>query len=90
MADNTPPRTRAEVLQTELLPLRAKALEIAAGLDRLDRADGQSVDDQLQQLRQALAVLLEDAPNRAERVQLIFSRQYDPAWRQQLEVVAGR
>ncbi len=83
-------RTRAEVFEAELLPLRAKALEIAAGLDRLDRAEGEAVGRQLQQLRQALAVLLEDTPDRAERVQLIFSREYDPAWRQQLEVAAGR
>jgi hypothetical protein len=37
-------RTQQQVMQREYLPVRAKILEIAAALDRIDRADGTSAD----------------------------------------------
>jgi hypothetical protein len=75
------------MLEQEFLPLRAKILEIAAGLDRLDRADGDSrADGRRERLEQAIRLLLDDAPQRAEQVQLLFSREYDDAWRKKLEV----
>ena len=82
-------RTRSEVFEAELLPLRAKVLEIASGLDRLDRASGELSSEKLDQLREAIAVLQESGNGRAERVQLIFSRPYEAEWRQQMEVPAG-
>jgi hypothetical protein len=75
------------VLEQEFLPLRAKILEIAAGLDRLDRAGGDSPsDERRQRLERAIRLLLEKAPSRAEQVQLLFSREYDEAWRKQFGV----
>jgi len=59
-------------------------LEVAASLDRVDRAEpaGNGSDDpRLKKLEQAVHVLLEDGPGRAEKVQKIFSREYDPNWR---------
>ena len=45
------------------MPLRAKILEIAAGLDRLDRAGGSLGDDERRErLRQAIGLLLADEP----------------------------
>lgn len=79
----TIPLDAPEVLEREFLPVRAKILEIAAALDRLDRADG-SVDDdpRLAKIYEALGVLGQrDRTDRAEQVQLIFSLDYDRDWR---------
>lgn len=70
------------ILDQEFLLLRAKTLEIAAGLDRIERAPGDVADDgRWQKLRRALEILLGPETNRAERIQLLFSRTYDENWR---------
>ncbi|MCO6459064.1 MAG: hypothetical protein J5I93_27465 [Pirellulaceae bacterium] len=77
------PMTAAQVLDREYLELRAKVLELAASLDRLDRGDGSVVDDpRLRKVRAGLELLLRDDASRAERIQLLFSRDYDAGWRQ--------
>lgn len=74
--------TYQEVLDRDFLETRWLILQLAAALDRLDRAGSPNVDDvRVEQLRQALVVLNGDEAERAERVQLIFSREYDPNWR---------
>jgi hypothetical protein len=78
-------RSKQLVLDEEFLVLRAKVLEIAAGLDRLERSPGDEPDDpRLGRVRRALEILLDHEPDRAERVQLLFSRQYERAWRESL------
>jgi len=84
-------RSKAEVLNCEFLEVRSRILEVAAALDRLDRAPRgggavESPDGRLAQLRQALEALLEPGPGRAETVQRIFSLDYDPAWRRHFEL----
>ncbi|WP_428303800.1 hypothetical protein [Lacipirellula sp.] len=80
-------RTRDAVLEQEFLPLRAKILEIAAGLDRLDRALPAGDDGgRRERLEKAIQLLLAEDPSRAARVQLLFSRDYDEQWRTRLEV----
>ena len=71
---------RSEVLDQDFLETRCKILEIAAILDRIDRAcarPGEHPDARLGQLRQAVEALLEPGPGRAETVQHIFSLEYD-------------
>jgi len=81
------PRTKQTVLDEEFLPLRAKILEIAAGLDRLDRAAGEAGSDPRRaRLEHALRIVLESDERRAQRVQLLFSREYDQAWRKEFGV----
>jgi len=81
------------VLDREFLEMRARVLELAAALDRLDRAGGPPASDpRVGSLRKAIDVLQQTKrdgaePDRAERVQLIFSRQYDSAWRKTLGVL---
>jgi hypothetical protein len=78
------PMTRDQVLNRYFLEMRCKVLELAASLDRLDRADpvgNGRADPRVERLNQALRALIQDGPGRAERVQLIFSRDYDPNWR---------
>jgi hypothetical protein len=80
-------RTKAEVLEQEFLVLRAKILEIAAGLDRLDRADGSLAGDpRSERLREAISLLLSDRSDRAREVQMLFSREFHPAWRKEFDL----
>jgi hypothetical protein len=84
MADLRPSDT---VLEQEFLPLRAKILEVAAGLDRLDRSSGDARGDgRRERLEAAIRLLLADEPMRAERVQLLFSREYEDGWRREFGV----
>ena len=77
----------AEVFEREFLNLRAKALEIAAALDRIDRAEGVlGSDPRRQQIAAALETLLREDPDRAEQIQLIFSRPYNDEWEQQFDI----
>jgi hypothetical protein len=73
------------ILDREFLELRGWILEVAAALDRLDRAPetpGHAPDARLAQVRQALEVLGVPEPSRVETIQRLFSLPYDPAWRQ--------
>lgn len=80
-------QTSEAVLDHEYLPTRAKILEIAASLDRIQRAVGDVSDaPRLKQLQAAVVSLLEDEPGRAERVQLFFSRTYDHRWRDTFKI----
>ncbi len=86
-------RDAAEVLDHDFLETRCKILEIAATLDRIDRAParhGEHPDARLGQLRQALEALVEPGPGRAETIQRIFSLEYDPGWRETMNVVRSR
>jgi hypothetical protein len=77
----------ADLLNREFLEIRAKLLELAASLDRLDRAAG-SVEGEprMNSIRQALDVLLNGNADHAEQIQLIFSRDYDDDWQQKLNI----
>ena len=63
--------------------IRARILELAAALDRIDRAaEGPThpPDRRLAQIRSALETLVVPEPDRAETIQRIFSLNYDPNW----------
>lgn len=73
--------TAPELLNREFLEIRCKILDLAAAFDRLTRADGTVSDDpRLARLHEALQAVQEPKSDRAERVQMIFSRPYDPHW----------
>jgi hypothetical protein len=73
------------VLDREFLEIRARLLHIAASLDRLDRAEGSAAGDpRLARIRQSLAVLSDTEGDRAEKIQLLFSRSYDANWKSSL------
>ncbi len=78
------PLTAPAVLDREFLQIRAKILELAASFDRFDRGDG-SVDDdpRLRRIQEALDVLRESKTDRAEQIQLVFSRAYEDDWQKQ-------
>jgi hypothetical protein len=67
-----------ETLQTYFLEMRARIIEIAASLDRIERAPGgqevMKTDSRVALLRDAIKVLgASGCQDRAEQAQLIFS-----------------
>jgi hypothetical protein len=85
-------RPASDVLNRDFLETRSRILELAAALDRLDRAPGrigEAPDRRVAQLRQAIEALLEPGPGRAETVQRIFSLDYDPHWVERFGVRHG-
>jgi hypothetical protein len=81
------PLSAAEVLNREFLEVRAKVLEVAAALDRLERAEGAVDDDpRLKRIHEALGLLTTHQGDRAEQVQLVFSRAYDEKWQSVFQV----
>jgi hypothetical protein len=91
MANEYQTRTADKILSEEYLVARAKILELAATLDRLAHAPGE-VDSlpQKKLLDQAMRILIDSDGDKARRVQLLLSRQYEPDWRTKLDVDAGR
>ena len=82
-----PNRSAAETLDAEYLLIRAKLLEVAASLDRIQRSEGDiSGDPRLDQISAAVSILLsmpsnEEDASRAEDLQRVFSLNYRPEWR---------
>lgn len=77
----------SEVLNREFLAIRSRLIDLAAALDRIDRAEGSiKADPRRAKIRQALELLGVDKPERAEQLQLLFSLPYQDHWRQQYGV----
>jgi hypothetical protein len=76
------PLPGSAALDAYFLEARSKLLDVAGILDRIGRgAAGNGVEDpRLAKIRQALEVLSDQSGGRAERVQRLFSLEYDPAW----------
>ena len=75
--------TARERLDRGYLELRSRVLDIASGLDRVERgADADAVrgDDRLRRLAEALKLVTDGSPDRAQRVQLLFSLPHDVNW----------
>ena len=83
-------RDATEVLDRDFLETRCKILELAATLDRIDRAParhGEHPDSRLGQLRQALEALVEPGPGPRRDDPARSSRSNTtPAWRRHLDV----
>jgi hypothetical protein len=63
-----PPKSGPQLLDQYYLDLRCHLLELAAGLDRLDRAGGAAADPRLQRLRHAATFALDANPDRVRRI----------------------
>jgi hypothetical protein len=77
------PLPAADVLDAHFLEARCRLLDLAAILDRIGRGGGASAvedDPRLARIRQALEVLHDRSGGRAERIQKIFSLDYEPGW----------
>ncbi len=68
----TPPKTADDLLDMYYLDMRSHLLEVAAALDRIDRAGGTD-DPRLDRLREVGTVALGEAPDRAPRILELLS-----------------
>ena len=83
MSPPVTPLPAAKALDSYFLEARSKLLDLAAVLDRIGRGPGAARvedDPRLERIRRALEVLQDRSGGRAERVQRIFSLDYDPDW----------
>lgn len=91
--NDMPHRRAAEVLDESYLDVRAKLLEVAATLDRIDRAEESAAivnDARRGQIDHAIAILSKSSDeavfSRATQIQQLFSRPYEADWRKTMEV----
>jgi len=85
------PVNASELLNREFLEIRARLLQVAAALDRLDRAQGDvSRDKRRTDIDKALRILADRSADRAERLQLNFSLPYDENWKSTFGLSNGR
>ncbi len=80
-----PTASARETLDNQFLTMRCGLLDLAAAFDRIERAAGAvelGDDAQLTQLREGIAILASSGPDRAERLQLLFSDSYQAGWNQ--------
>ena len=75
MKSETPlPLDRGEVVNRYFLEHRAKLIDVAAFLDRVDRAQGDGSEDfRIRSLRAGIAILLDGESDRARRILEILS-----------------
>ncbi len=74
--------TMTEMLDREFLTIRGRFLDLAAAIDRFDRAEGDVADDpRWHQIQQVIEILASPNGHRAERAQLALSLNYSEDWR---------
>ncbi len=77
------PSNASAVLDRIYLDVRCRLLDIAAALDRMERAEGADDvrdDPRLKQLLDGVAILASGESDRAERIQMLFSDAYVSGW----------
>jgi two-component sensor histidine kinase len=77
------PVPASQTLDAFFLEARCRILDLAAILDRIQRgtgAAGVDADPRIEKIRRALEVLHDQSGGRAERIQQIFSMEYDSGW----------
>ncbi len=85
------PIDAAELLNREFLEVRARLLQVAAALDRLDRAEGDvSQDKRRRGIDEAITVLAGSGAGRAEKLQMVFSLPYERNWKERFKMTNGR
>ena len=75
--EKTHPRTQRELIEAEFIEHRTKILDIAAFLDRFDRASARDAEDEFRivAFRRALEDLAAPGFGRVERIQMLLSDQ---------------
>ena len=80
-------RSKGEVVGRYFLEVRARLIELAAFLDRLERASGELSHNEaetIDKIRAGLSTLLDERPDKTARVHMVFSVPFDPGWRTKL------
>ncbi len=80
-------RSAEQIVADDFMIARARIVELAATLDRIERATGDVEDSKnMQLLIQGMQVLCDEEVEKAKRVQLLMSRHYDPQWQSQMSI----
>jgi hypothetical protein len=70
--------TASDILDREFLNIRSRLIDLAAALDRIDRAEGSAIaDPRVKTIQNALLLLAGDKSGRAEQVLRLFSLPYE-------------
>lgn len=75
--------TATDILTRHYLEIRCGLLDVAAALDRIERARGADEalhDRRMDELRRAIEIVASSGTDRAERLQMLFSDRYEPGW----------
>ncbi len=73
----------AEILDREYLGIRARLIDIAAALDRIDRAEGATgADSRRDEIRRSLEIIGAEKSDRAEALQSVFSLPHQDDWKE--------
>jgi hypothetical protein len=84
MSKSVPPLPANKALENYFFEARSKLLDLAAMLDRINRGQDAgeilASDPRIEKIRKALEVLHDQSGGRAERIQQIFSLEYDSNW----------
>ena len=82
--------TRAQVVDAYFMEHRARLLDVAAFLDRVDRAGAGEDDFRMRAFRKALALLGDGGPDRARRVlELLSDRTTEPVAKAGMKGASG-
>lgn len=76
-------QSAGQVLDRHYLEIRCGLLDLAAALDRVERSDGfdsTRADPRLDLVHRAIEILSTGGSDRAERIQLLFSDEYQRGW----------
>jgi hypothetical protein len=74
----SPTAKASNVLDREFLNIRSRLIDLAAALDRIDRAEGSAnADPRVKTIQNALLLLAGDKAGRAEQVLRLFSLPFD-------------
>ena len=70
--------TASKLLDREFLGVRSKLIDLAASLDRVQRAPGSVAGDpRMEKITQAAQILAGKSSGRAEQIQMLFSLPYE-------------
>ena len=72
-----------QLFEKSFLSVRCLLLDLASSLDRIDRADGSEAvadEENYKLIQQGIEILASGDIDRAERLQMLFSDQYDSEW----------
>jgi hypothetical protein len=81
--------TDAELFNKDFLEMRCRIIDIAAALDRChfgEKTNTLETDPRFKSIVAAIEALIDGQPDRAARVQMVFSDDYTENWRQDRSV----
>lgn len=83
-----------DIVADKFLEVRAKLLEIAATLDRIDRAAENAPLStasiaRRESIQEGIEIIASSGDDRAARLQMLYSRDYEPQWREKFGMTSS-